>query len=373
MPRITTLPCPLALTILAACTSPGDPGAPAASTTATTATTTATDPAPTTDTPTGPDDPTSSTTVVTTAASTTHSVEDTGTTAEDTAEDTTGPGPGCGNGIMEAGEACDDGHLLNSDSNSCTFNCQINVCGDGLVHVGVEACDAGENNNDNTYGGCGTQCQLSDHCGDFTVQPPEECDLGTNNGTGLGEIGGVACDATCRHAAKLCFLSSEVYAVGDLGSALLADDRCQALADAAGFDNPNGFMAWVSDELSSPKTRFTPTTLPYVLPNGLRVAHHTAHLLSSGPLIGITHTDQHQDLPYQWVWTGTAPDGKRLDPPLDCQSWQSNSFKDTARVGLSGVDKQDADEWELWKYDHQWTAYKTVACDKKYRIYCLEQ
>jgi hypothetical protein len=275
--------------------------------------------------------------------------------------------------VIDEGEACDDGHLLNSDANLCTFTCKLNICGDGLVHVGVEACDAGANNNDNTYGGCDTHCQLSDHCGDFVVQPPEECDLGANNGTDVTEIGGVPCDQTCRHAAKLCFLSSEVYEVSELGSAQGADFRCQALADASGLDNPAGFMAWISDDLSSPKTRFTPTDLPYVLPNGLRLAHHTAHLLTSGPLIGITITDQKQDLPYERVWTGTAPNGTRLDPPLDCQGWTSNSFQDSARVGLSGVDKQNVDEWDLWKSDRQWSTYKSVSCDFAFRLYCVEQ
>jgi cysteine-rich repeat protein len=46
----------------------------------------------------------------------------------------------CGNGVIDGGEACDDGNL--SDSDACLSTCQFNVCGDGYVNTGVEQCEA---------------------------------------------------------------------------------------------------------------------------------------------------------------------------------------------------------------------------------------
>ena len=47
----------------------------------------------------------------------------------------------CGNGVVEAGEQCDDGNTSNTDA--CLNTCVTNVCGDGFVNVGVEQCDDG--------------------------------------------------------------------------------------------------------------------------------------------------------------------------------------------------------------------------------------
>lgn len=47
----------------------------------------------------------------------------------------------CGNGIQEAGEACDDGNDDNGDA--CVEGCVLATCGDGFVEAGVEVCDDG--------------------------------------------------------------------------------------------------------------------------------------------------------------------------------------------------------------------------------------
>ena len=54
-------------------------------------------------------------------------------------------------------------------------------CGDAEIRVGVEACDDG---NDDNEDGCTNTCALAD-CGDGFVAPNEECDDGNNeNGDG---------------------------------------------------------------------------------------------------------------------------------------------------------------------------------------------
>ena len=47
------------------------------------------------------------------------------------------PTPGCGNGIIDPGEDCDDGNTVDTDA--CVA-CKAAVCGDGFVHAGVELC-----------------------------------------------------------------------------------------------------------------------------------------------------------------------------------------------------------------------------------------
>src|SRR5690349_6118545 len=45
----------------------------------------------------------------------------------------------CGNGVVDKGEQCDDGNLVDEDG--CTSTCELNVCGDGFLDQGVEECD----------------------------------------------------------------------------------------------------------------------------------------------------------------------------------------------------------------------------------------
>ncbi len=362
----------LPLSLVAACSPATDSAAGVATTT--TSSSTGTDPTPTTA-PTTADSGPDPTTTTTAATGTTTEAGTTSTITE--AESTGEPAPaGCGDGSLDPDtEACDNGYGQNNDMAACTLHCELNVCGDGHVYAGVEDCDQGANNNDSerNYGGCGTDCRPASHCGDSQVQALEECDLGPSNGSGNTELGGVGCDATCRFDAKLCFLTSAVYMPNNLGSAEKADKICRNAALVAGYDNASAFKAWVSDDASSPATRFTPSQLPFVLPSGVRVAHNSEQLLGDGPSVGITHTDKGEDLLKALVWTGTAPDGALFDPNLDCQGWTSNGFADQARIGRSGVDKSDPDEFNLWKYQHHWTDYKTVTCDYQNHLYCFEQ
>lgn len=63
---------------------------------------------------------------------------------------------GCGNGIMEAGEECDDG-TQNQDSAKCKSDCKINICGDGALLTDMELCDDG---NTDLGDGCDATCQI---------------------------------------------------------------------------------------------------------------------------------------------------------------------------------------------------------------------
>ncbi|HKY64485.1 MAG TPA: hypothetical protein VJR29_13835 [bacterium] len=75
----------------------------------------------------------------------------------------------CGNGILEAGEACDDGNLLDGDC--CSSSCAAETgasCEDGDFCNGVEVCDA--------FGICAAGEELV--CDDGNACTAEVCDPG---------------------------------------------------------------------------------------------------------------------------------------------------------------------------------------------------
>ncbi len=74
-----------------------------------------------------------------------------------------GPPPSCGNGVIETGEACDDGNTSNTDA--CTNACLAAVCGDGFVWAGTETCDPG---GPAGVPGCDGDCTAAE-CGDGVV------------------------------------------------------------------------------------------------------------------------------------------------------------------------------------------------------------
>jgi cysteine-rich repeat protein len=94
----------------------------------------------------------------------------------------------CGDRFLDPGEECDDGNA--SDADSCLTSCREAVCGDGVVHAGVEECDdANARNDDACLFGC-----VRARCGDGYVDASaEECD-DRNRDPGDG------CDERCRLA-----------------------------------------------------------------------------------------------------------------------------------------------------------------------------
>ncbi|MFH2007863.1 MAG: DUF4215 domain-containing protein [bacterium] len=96
----------------------------------------------------------------------------------------------CGNGVVDAGEQCDDGNSSNNDA--CMNNCQNARCGDGYVHQGVEECDDGNSSN---LDACLNSCD-SATCGDGYVWTlHESCDDGNSSNTDSCLVGCIA--ASC--------------------------------------------------------------------------------------------------------------------------------------------------------------------------------
>jgi hypothetical protein len=283
------------------------------------------------------------------------------------------PSPSCGDAILDPGEECDLGAAQNDDQGACTLTCKLPKCGDHLIWAGKEDCDNGDNNNDVLYGGCSTQCKYGPRCGDAKLQDLEECDLGPDNGTGEFLPDSVPCDDGCRFAAKLVFLSSVGYKGGELGGVEGADLKCQHLATLANFDNAAKFKAWLSDDLYNPFKDFTKTAeMPYVRPDGVRVADDWDDLILNGPGDGIIVTETGVTLMNTGAWTGTAPSGKPF-PGGTCLSWISLNPLETSRVGQSGLNKQPEAAWKQWVAEKKWTSSTTSGCLYAHKIYCFEQ
>ncbi len=133
-----------------------------------------------------PDPHTGASSEQTSAGPATSSEGEPSTSASDTGS-SDAPTSSCGDGVLDPGEACDDGD--DDDSDECLSTCEPARCGDGAVQVGVETCDDGNTVDDD---GCSNACALAT-CGDGELQPGEACDDGDLDD-------GDECPSSCRLA-----------------------------------------------------------------------------------------------------------------------------------------------------------------------------
>lgn len=100
----------------------------------------------------------------------------------------------CGDGIVERGEGCDDGNLLDftatGQPDGCSSDCRsTQACGNRITDWLVgELCDDG---NTNDGDGCAANCRSTEACGNRVHDSGEMCDDGNN-------VGGDGCAANCR-------------------------------------------------------------------------------------------------------------------------------------------------------------------------------
>ncbi len=124
--------------------------------------------------------------------------------------------PACGDTIVDGGEGCDDGNLVGTDA--CTNACKVATCGDGSVQAGVEQCDDG---NLVATDACTSACEPA-ACGDSFVQAGvEQCDDGNLVATD-------ACTSACKVAT--CgdgFVQAGVEACDDGPANADAPDKCR--------------------------------------------------------------------------------------------------------------------------------------------------
>ncbi|MBL4685538.1 MAG: hypothetical protein JKY37_13165 [Nannocystaceae bacterium] len=170
------------------------------------------------------------------------------------AEESTGPGVGCGNGIVDAGEACDDGN--DNELDSCTSECEEQfatgndeVCSDSFAaHCDYFAaqCRMRVGGNDSTcYWPDATT--LAECDGEPGIWTTPDSNYAQNNpemnflepGVCITNTSNLSCSnasaAICSNAgADLCFESKPANGIGNLGAALCYWDVNEASCPAAG-------------------------------------------------------------------------------------------------------------------------------------------
>jgi hypothetical protein len=174
---------------------------------------------------------------------------------------------------------------------------------------------------------------------------------GGNAGSGLGN-------------AKTVFLTSQVYD-GDLGGLQGADQKCQALATAAGLKGT--YRAWLSDSTASPSTRFSKSKGPYKLVDGTVVATNWADL-TDGNLqhrINISELGTDPFIPGTSVpvWTNTRADGTVTNTQFTCDNFTS-ATQDPPGSG-----------WGIVLFTNfSWTELDfSGSCSTTAHLYCFQQ
>ena len=110
----------------------------------------------------------------------------------------------CGNGILTGIEACDDGNVVNGDG--CDSNCTTTACGNG-IETGIEECDDDNEveidfcKNDCTKNFCGdgVVCSDADTCTSGPDGGVEECDPASTENPMSDTVPG-ACRTDCASA-----------------------------------------------------------------------------------------------------------------------------------------------------------------------------
>lgn len=156
----------------------------------------------------------------------------------------------CGNGTLDPGEECDTGQA----SATCDIDCTAPVCGDSVVNAAAgEQCDDG-----NTAAGDGChECRRE--CGNFMIDPGEECDAGDSDHDGFADAT-PTCDRDCTTPG--CGDDSVNPSVGescDDGNNASADGcsaGCVSELSVAGIE---GYFDWYSNAPSSAVWQFDGT------------------------------------------------------------------------------------------------------------------
>jgi hypothetical protein len=144
---------------------------------------------------------------------------------------------------------------------------------------------------------------------------------------------------------------------GKFGGIAGADAICQGEAEAAGLSGV--FMAWLSDDATSPSVRFMQSTGPYVRPDGVRIAADWAGLTDGGLDAAIAVDASGNGIPAdEEVWTATMASGSADSGT--CNNWQTDD-------SLSG-DLGSADSSGI-----RWTEAARRSCGFYNRLYCFQQ
>lgn len=144
-----------------------------------------------------------------------------------------------------------------------------------------------------------------------------------------------------------------------------ADAQCQNEAAAQSLPNASTFLALLATSTQAPASRFTLTSssMPYVRPDGIKIANALAIASGSALQSGIW---QHADGSYVTalggtVWTGSTLPSSAGTLATTCQDW---STLNGANVGSLGESSLVDPGW--------WATGGSSSCGDPWSIYCLE-
>ena len=262
----------------------------------------------------------------------------------------------CGDGVVQPPEECDDGN--DDQTDGCTPLCRAAACGDGFVRAGVEQCDDGDLDPGDD---CTDTCAWGT-CGDGRLRRGvEQCDDGNSSD-------GDQCKPNCTLSQLFVFVSSVRY-TGALGGLAGADAKCQALAAKAGVQGT--YRAWLSDGKEAPPTRFK-HGLPYIRLDKMPVAPSLDAMIEAGVIQNpISLTENNEPLPgaegcdvTDKVWTNLLRDAGPAGD-LDCGAWTTSAGVAPKRGGI-GIAHNTGQSWT----DDDGCF---PGCGAQLRLYCFQQ
>ncbi|MCB9626518.1 MAG: hypothetical protein H6725_04015 [Sandaracinaceae bacterium] len=285
----------------------------------------------------------------------------------DVAETCTGTSSACpadllasaGTECRAAVGVCDLPELCTGSSAACPSDVVVSNGAEVTCRPSAGACDLTE-----TCNGTSTDCPAD-------VLADEETACGTYQCTGSA----AACPTFCAtHAdcatgamcvSNACLFGRWAFTTsgtsnGNLGGLAGADAFCQGFADAAGL--PGTYRAWLSDSTGSPSTRFTQSTIPWVMPvgsnGGVVLADDWADLTDGTIDARFVWTELGAEVNNNIPFTNTTGAGTEWNGN-DCSDWTS-----TAGNGAYG---------NTGGTDVTWTQSGTGgACNVQHRYYCFQ-
>lgn len=184
---------------------------------------------------------------------------------------------------------------------------------------------------------------------------------------GTGRRGRKTCASviTCGNGGPCTVFVSNSGYTGNLGGIAGADAICASDAQSAGLSGT--FLAWISDNTTSPAQRFVRSTGPYLDINATLIANNWDDL-TDGSLVNSIRlaangTDASVSGDYE-VWTNTYPDGTPIgtDPDAHCSNWTVGNEYGDGYVGETGNTNSD---WTDDEHEDE--------CDYTWRLYCFQQ
>ncbi|MEE8365686.1 MAG: hypothetical protein V3R76_07860 [Gammaproteobacteria bacterium] len=163
---------------------------------------------------------------------------------------------------------------------------------------------------------------------------------------------------------KTVFITSTPFN-SNFGGLAGADSKCQAQADSPASIVPSGtYMAWLSDGIDSPNTRFTKSSYPYILPNGKKIAEDYTDLTDGSILLAINIDPTGQSLGWQLFWSSTNSDGTTAQNFLTCEGWTWTVSSETNSHAMLG---------HTSKKSTLWSQYTREKCGASHRLACFQQ